>query len=339
MSSPRRRRVCLSLLTLTMAGTAGFAGGKVLAGEPGAAVAAGSFASIAPIFERACTHCHGGESAVEGLALDSHAGILKGSARGPVVVPGQPDKSAMVGRLRGTIQPHMPFDGDPLPDAEIRLVEEWIRTGARGPEPVAAPATPPAPGVPTAPVPLRWSAVARILRANCVRCHQPKGIRGPAPEGLRFDTYEVTVGGGERASVIPGRPDSSPLVRAVRGQARKRMPLGGAPLRPEAIALLERWVLEGARGDDGRPAAVPAGRQVRLFGVYGVLEGATFMDRVPLRIDADTGYDGRPAVGSTFEVRATVLPDGSLRATRIRPRAASDGSADDRGGGRGHGGR
>jgi len=363
MPSPRRRHLFVSLLSLATAGAAGLAGVSARAAEPPAGPAAVSFAAVAAILERACIHCHGGDRPVEGLALDSHGAILKGGARGPVVVAGQPDKSALVARLRGTTEPRMPFDGDPLPQAEIQLVEEWIRAGAPGPEPVPAPkppaipvapaapvapagaADPAVPAAPVAPAPVRWSAVQPILRANCVRCHQTKGLRGAAPEGLRFDSYAVTVGGGERASVIPGRPDASPLIRAVRGQARKRMPLDGPPwLRPEAIALLERWVLEGARGDDGRAASIPAGRQVRLFGVFGVTEGVTRIDQIPLRIDADTGFDGRPAAGATFEVRATILPDGSLRATRIRPRSASDGSsggsspkADDHGGGKGRG--
>ncbi len=360
-SAHRRLAAVLSMAFLTGAPLVAGVLPARAGGPPGAAAPA-TYASVALIFGRACVHCHGGESAVEGLALDSHAGVLKGSGRGAVVVPGQPEKSALVGRLRGTIQPHMPFDGDPLPDGEIVLIEEWIRSGARDTDPSAsapppAPAAPPAPVAPVAPVaplapvapparvaptgPVTWSDVQPILRAACVRCHQPKGIRGPAPEGLRFDTYDATVGGGERASVIPGRPDASPLLRAVRGQARKPMPLGAPRLKPEAIALLERWIREGARGDDGKAAPIPSGRQVRLFGVF---DGAARVDAVVLAVDGGTRIDGAPAAGATVEVRATVLADGSLRATRVRARSPTDGAddgvrpvGDDHGGGGGRG--
>lgn len=382
MSSSRRVRLGLGAAATLIASTFVSRPDAADAQDPAGASTPPTFAAVAAIFGRACVHCHGGESAVEGLALDSHAGVLKGSGRGAVVVPGQPGKSALVGRLRGTIQPHMPFDGDPLPEAEIRLVEEWIRTGAKdaGPEAPArpegpaaptapaapaAPGSPAAPGTPTAPVvpaapvapgaltaptkpedaagpaapaapaapgapsapqgPVTWSTVAPILRAACVRCHQPKGIRGPAPEGLRFDGYDATVGTRERVSVIPGRPEASPLVRAVRGQVRTRMPLGAPALRPEAIALLERWVRDGARGDDGKAAPMPVGAEVRLFGVF---DGASRLDAVPLGLDAATRLDGAPKAGTLIEARATVLADGSLRATRVRARAAADGADD-----------
>ncbi len=339
-----------------------------LSEEPAASPAA-DYRPVAAIFDRACVHCHGGDRPVEGLSLETHAATMKGAASGPVVVPGKPEESALVKRLRGQVDPAMPLDDDLLPEKDIALVEAWIRAGAPAPPPPppavpvptapgaipptpaappsapavpgepapAAPeAPPPAPGTPPPPPegppadgPVLWAQVRPVLRASCVRCHQPKGILGGPPEGLRFDTYEATVGG-PRVAVIPGRPEASPLVRAVDGRTRKRMPLDGPPfLRFEEIALLSRWVKDGARGDDGKPAALPAGREVRLNGTF---DGRGKVDDVAVVIDGATRREEGVAAGVKVEVRATLRADGTLHADRIRPRSASGGGDDDRGG-------
>ena len=46
------------------------------------------------------------------------------------VVPGDPDASKLVHMLRGDETERMPPDA-PLPDADIELIERWIRAGAR----------------------------------------------------------------------------------------------------------------------------------------------------------------------------------------------------------------
>jgi hypothetical protein len=273
------------------------------------------YEAVAAIFERACMHCHGGARPVEGLSLASYERVSKGGASGPVVVPGKVDESTLVGRLRGRIEPAMPLDDDPLPEADIAQIEAWIREGARPPE--DPPAPPPAAPAPPAEGPVLWSHVEPVLRAACVRCHQDRGLRGAAPEGIRFDAYAATVGG-RRVAVIPGRPEASPLVRAVEGRTRKRMPLDGPPwLEPGEVALLTRWVKEGARGADGAPAPMPVGREVRLFGTF---DGAGRLDGVPLSFEGRERREERIGAGAFVEVRARVGEGGVLHVERIRAR-------------------
>jgi hypothetical protein len=94
---------------------------------------------IQPIFQTRCTRCHGLDLQRNSLRLDSRTAALKGGLSGAVIVPGKSDASLMIQRLLGKITPRMPFEGPPLPEAEIARIRAWIDAGATGPaEAVAA---------------------------------------------------------------------------------------------------------------------------------------------------------------------------------------------------------
>jgi hypothetical protein len=55
-----------------------------------------------------------------------------GGKAGKMVIPGEPDKSEMVRRIKGASMPRMPKNGPPwLSDAQISLIQQWIAAGAR----------------------------------------------------------------------------------------------------------------------------------------------------------------------------------------------------------------
>lgn len=88
-----------------------------------------SFAlDVLPIFEEACTICHGGAG---GLALESYEALSLGGNSGPAVVPFDPDASLLVRRIEGTLPPRMPLDGPPLTAAEVERIRTWIAEGAQ----------------------------------------------------------------------------------------------------------------------------------------------------------------------------------------------------------------
>lgn len=91
-----------------------------------------TFADVAPIFNQSCTSCHSGSDAPTGLKLDSYAAVLKGSQDGPVVVAGKPDASELVKRIRGEVEPRMPYRQPPLADDKIQRIAAWVRQGAEG---------------------------------------------------------------------------------------------------------------------------------------------------------------------------------------------------------------
>ena len=99
---------------------------------------AGIFASqIRPILAARCYQCHGPDLQQNGLRLDSLAAILKGSANGSVVIPGDSEKSPLVRRILGLDRPQMPYGGPPLSADDVELIRKWIDQGARGPDSTA----------------------------------------------------------------------------------------------------------------------------------------------------------------------------------------------------------
>ncbi|HEV2352460.1 MAG TPA: PSD1 and planctomycete cytochrome C domain-containing protein [Terriglobia bacterium] len=100
-----------------------------------AATDSGLFAAkIRPIFAERCYQCHGANLHQNGLRLDSLAAALKGSDSGKVIVPGDSENSRMVRRLLALDRPQMPYGGPPLPAEEIKLIRNWIDSGAKGPD-------------------------------------------------------------------------------------------------------------------------------------------------------------------------------------------------------------
>ncbi len=98
----------------------------------------GIFASrIRPILAMRCYQCHGPDLQQNGLRLDSLAAILKGSANGQVVIPGDSEKSPVVRHILGLDRPRMPYGAPPLSADDVELIRKWIDEGARGPDSTA----------------------------------------------------------------------------------------------------------------------------------------------------------------------------------------------------------
>ncbi|MDX1982432.1 MAG: DUF1553 domain-containing protein [Bryobacteraceae bacterium] len=78
------------------------------------------------ILHKQCLNCHGSQTRMGGLVLETRAGALKGGTKGPAIVPGNSAASPLAKRvLEGT----MPV-GNPLPSSDRQLLARWIDTGA-----------------------------------------------------------------------------------------------------------------------------------------------------------------------------------------------------------------
>ncbi len=96
------------------------------------------------------------------------------------------------------------------------------------------------------------SIQAHVFTPICTECH----VGGAAPQGMRLDaanSYTMLVGvpSVEVPSiqrVLPGRPDDSYIIQKLEGHAAvgARMPFGGPYLDVETIAVIRKWIADGA---------------------------------------------------------------------------------------------
>ena len=97
---------------------------------------------VAPLLARKCLTCHNAEKNKGKFRLDTFENLLKGgSSKDPSVVPSKPAESRLFTiLLEKDPDDRMPQKDDPLPPAQIALIERWIREGARfdGPDVTAA---------------------------------------------------------------------------------------------------------------------------------------------------------------------------------------------------------
>jgi mono/diheme cytochrome c family protein len=90
--------------------------------------------SIRPLFERKCFQCHSSKAdELKGnLKLETVESILKGGDQGPAVVPGDTQNSFLLRAIRYQVEDfQMPPSGR-LPDADVMLVEKWVKALGEG---------------------------------------------------------------------------------------------------------------------------------------------------------------------------------------------------------------
>ena len=279
-----------------------------------------SYVDIAPLLQQRCIMCHSGAAAPRGLRLDNLDAIKAGSERGAVVTAGNPQDSELIRRLNGTSVPRMPMTGPPfLADAEIDLFEQWIAAGMPAGTPLTDQPVDVAVIEETAVAsPVTFDNVAAIFATRCAKCHTDNGIMGDPPEAYRLTSYESVISARDRVRVVPGNAAASELLRRIRGQALPRMPFDGPPYLSDAeIAVIEQWIVDGARNSAGEAAPIPAGARVRL---HGELQGRWRIDDLTLNITSETRIDKNPSAGDQVRVRGIVQADGSIRVDRVSAR-------------------
>src|SRR5262245_40315234 len=91
---------------------------------------------VRPILAENCYKCHSrqAERVKGGLFLDSRDGVLKGGESGPVLVPGDPEKSLLIKAVRYSDPDlQMPPKGKKLTGAQIADLVAWVKMGAPDP--------------------------------------------------------------------------------------------------------------------------------------------------------------------------------------------------------------
>src|SRR6266404_7385581 len=79
-----------------------------------------------------------------------------------------------------------------------------------------------------------------VLAQQCYGCHTDEKMGG-----LRLDSKE-----GVSKVVIPGDPEKSLLITAIRQTTDLKMPKGGTPLNAMQVADFSKWISDGAYWPD-----------------------------------------------------------------------------------------
>jgi mono/diheme cytochrome c family protein len=113
------------------------------------------------------------------------------------------------------------------------------------------------------------SQIRPILVEHCQGCHGEKKVKA----GLRLDSRVSVIAGGDSGpAVVPGKPEESPLVAAIRYQGPEMPPKGKLPKRQ--VEALTQWVMMGAPwpgGEKPAPAAAEPASGIRKPG-YAVTD-------------------------------------------------------------------
>jgi len=90
---------------------------------------------VRPILVERCYECHSAEAGKSkgGLTVDSQPALLQGGDNGPALVAGDPDKSLLITAVRYHKRDLQMPPKSPLPAAEQRVLEEWVKRGAPDP--------------------------------------------------------------------------------------------------------------------------------------------------------------------------------------------------------------
>lgn len=93
--------------------------------------------NVQPILAENCQKCHNTARAARDksgkLDQTSREAILKGGRSGPAIVPGKPEESLLIKRVKGQLADEdrmPPPPNPPLTDDQIAKIEQWIRDGA-----------------------------------------------------------------------------------------------------------------------------------------------------------------------------------------------------------------
>jgi hypothetical protein len=132
--------------------------------------------------------------------------------------------------------------------------------------------------------------VRPLLIERCFTCHsEAKKVNG----GLRLDSRRGLIEGGDSGpAILPGKPEESLLIKAVRYQNTDlQMPPDGK-LAAAELAVLEEWVRMGA--PDPRAEKSPDAGMLQFVGNQAsrlALQGRGVADRCPRRHGIDSPVD------------------------------------------------
>ena len=87
---------------------------------------------IAPILVGNCIGCHNAKDKKGKFDMTTFKKLMTGAEKEKVIIPGKPDESPLVLRIKGEETPKMPPGANRnLADVAIAKIEKWVQAGAR----------------------------------------------------------------------------------------------------------------------------------------------------------------------------------------------------------------
>jgi hypothetical protein len=153
------------------------------------------------------------------------------------------------------------------------------------------------------------SQVRPILKAYCLDCHGG-GAELKGKLDLRL-ARTARRGGKHGPALVPGKPDESVILDRIRDG---EMPPGEKKVPPDQVAVLERWIAQGARTLRDEPESLPPGIDITP-------EDRAFWAFQPIRHPAPptVGPDDRPLVRTPID--AFLLAELRRRGSSFAPEA------------------
>jgi len=183
-------------------------------------------AKIRPVLVEHCYSCHSAESKkVKGsLYLDSRAGVLTGGDTGPVLVPGQPEKSSLIRAVHYTDDNLLMPPKKRLSPQQVTDLEAWVKMGA--PDPRAAPPAAQKPSI-------DFNAARKFWSFQSAKEQPDPAPANAASQRSRIDRFiDATLAA---KNLVPvKRADKRTLIR------RATFDLTGLPPAPDDVAVFEK---------------------------------------------------------------------------------------------------
>jgi WD40 repeat protein/mono/diheme cytochrome c family protein len=123
-----------------------------------------------------------------------------------------------------------------------------------------------------------YKHIRPIFQAQCNGCHQPARNKG---DYIMTDFVALLKGGEEGHAVIPGKAAESNLLKLIKPdeKGKAEMPQKADPLHESQVALIERWINEGAKDDT--PASAKAHYDMAHPPVYVKAPAVTSLEYSP----------------------------------------------------------
>ncbi len=123
-----------------------------------------------------------------------------------------------------------------------------------------------------------YKDIRPILQANCTGCHQPAKAKG---DYVMTDFAKLLAGGEEGDAVIPGKPEASNILKVSTPgpDGKAEMPPKGDSLHATQLALIQKWITEGAKDDT--PASALAHFDMNHPPVYVTPPAVTSLEYSP----------------------------------------------------------